>query len=94
MADSFDRYGPQRISSPDSLGSKVRVITVGDLPWDRSTVVNVKAMFPDVDGTISVTDADSTNAQTGISVKAGVVLNFIPERITAFGTITKLYYVL
>jgi len=92
MADTFDKYGSQRNNNPDSLGSKLRVVVAANLPWTR--VDDVKAMWPDVDGTINVTDGDSTNAQTGVPVTGNTVLNFVPERITAFGTITKLYYVL
>lgn len=92
MAADFDRHGPHRVTSPDSLGTKLRVIVAGDLPL--VTPINVKAMWPDVAGTISVTDANGTNAQASVPVNANTVLNFVPERITAFGTITKLYYVL
>lgn len=77
-------------NNPDSLGRKLHVL--GTLPADvpnRAKVVWTKA-----DTALTITDADSTNSVSGIDVKAGVPLPFVPERIAAATPATVIYYAL
>lgn len=77
-------------NNPDSLGRKLRVL--GTLPTDipnRAKIVWTKA-----DATLTITDADQNNSVSGVDVKAGVPLPFVPERIASATPATVIYYAL
>ena len=77
-------------NNPDSLGRKLRVL--GTLPTvipNRAKIVWTKA-----DATLTITDADGSNSVSGVDVKAGVPLPFVPERIASATPATVIYYAL
>lgn len=87
MADKFDTAR----NNPDSLGRKLRVAT--SFPW--TVPDGVRAVWSDADGTCTIRDADgASNEVTGLGLKAGVVMNFVPEYVHAIATATKLFYVI
>lgn len=87
MPDNYQSYR----NNPDSLGRKLR--SSASFPF--ITPVNAKVCWFDADGTIAVSDEDDNNALSGIAVKGGSPLPFLPEKVTSVsGGPTKIFYVI
>lgn len=86
MANKFD---PERRNSSLTLGRGVVEYT----PADADLPPETKAFFLNADGTVDIKNADGM-AVTSIPLKAGVPALFVPARITAIGTATKVYLVI
>lgn len=84
MADDYQSYR----NNPDSLGRKLR--TSSSFPFTMPT--NAKVCWFDADGTVTITDEDSSNSISGVAVFAGTPLPFLPERIAAVTGATKIFY--
>lgn len=87
MPDNYQSYR----NNPDSLGRKLR----SSAAFPFTMPVNAKVCWFDADGTIAVSDEDDNNALSGIAVKGGSPLPFLPEKVTSVsGGPTKIYYVI
>jgi len=85
-----DKYQSYR-NNPDSLGRRLR--SSAGFPFTMPD--NAKVCWFDADGTIAVTDEDDSNALSGIAVKGGSPLPFLPEKVTSVsGGPTKIFYVI
>lgn len=86
MSDDYQSYR----NNPDSLGRKLR--SSASFPFIMPA--NAKLCWFDVDGTVTISDEDGSNSQTGFAVKADIALKFLPERVASPSGPTKIYYVI
>jgi hypothetical protein len=83
-----DKYANYR-SNPDSLGTNITEYTAADVDLPD----NVKAVFFDADGTVSIKPSGGGTTITGIPFVGGSPLPWVPGRITAFTGATKCYLI-
>lgn len=83
-----DKFAVERNNSAMLFGT----ICVEYTPADVDLPSGVRAVFLNATGTINIKNPEGA-AVTGIPAAGGVPLPFVPARITAIGTATKVYLV-
>lgn len=83
-----DVFSPQRDNNPLALGTRLTEHT----PADADLPAGVRAVCLNADGTLDIKNADGA-AVAGVPGLKMVPLPFIPVRITAIGTATKVYLI-
>lgn len=84
-----DRFSTRRRDDPLSLGSSAAEHT----PADTDLPGDVKAVVFDAAGTMSYKNTSGGSVITGFPVQAGVLVPFIPLRITAMDGPTKCFLI-
>lgn len=75
-----------------AYGNKLRSIAAASLPAEIPA--GARGIIPDADGTISISDRDGSNVQSGFPVRAGVDIPVAAERIVSVSGPTKIFYTL